>query len=243
MTAIAAVEALRELGVGKVMVVTPYPDEPGEETELLQKYLEDYGFEVVGRAGKGLGKTTNREVGNDTPDSIYRFVVEHWNPGAEGLFVSCNWRALEIVDRLEGEFGSPRSDVQSSCNLGNPSIVRQDNGVGRIREAAGVPSANPSERDRVTLPSQNEPVRERSAHFYASNERGSEGAHSAMGSSSEPISIRGSAANFVVLGHARPDSPVHATIPGRSLIVTRPGPASTTRRAAFTTIAAVAKSP
>ena len=107
-TSLAVAEALRHLGLNKLAVVTPYPDEPGEETELLQGYLEGYGFQVVSRAGKGLGKVSNREIGNDPPDAVYEFATQHWNRDADGMFVSCtDWRALEIAERLERAIAKP----------------------------------------------------------------------------------------------------------------------------------------
>jgi maleate cis-trans isomerase len=135
-TSLAVLEALRHLGITKVVVVTPYPDEPGEETELLQSYLEGYGFQVVKRAGKGLGMISNREIGNDLPESVYQFAISKWDPSADGMFLSCtDWRSLEVVGRLEEATGRPvvtsnQATIWATlCTLGFITPVK---GYGRL---------------------------------------------------------------------------------------------------------------
>jgi maleate isomerase len=102
-TATAVADGLRTLGVKKVSVVTPYPD---DITEKVRIFLEESGFEVV--SADGRRHKLNLDIGADTPEIIADFVDKHLAPEADGIFLSCtNWRAVEVAERLETETGLP----------------------------------------------------------------------------------------------------------------------------------------
>ena len=101
-TASAMDAALRRLGVSRMSLATPYPQ---DVTEAERNFLVASGFDVVscaclGRSGAAVRPTTFDEIidlvrGVDRADS-------------EAIFVSCtDLRVLEIVDVLERELGKP----------------------------------------------------------------------------------------------------------------------------------------
>lgn len=148
-TSLASVAALRALSIQKVAVVSPYPVEPGGETELLKKYLEGHGFDVVSNAGKGLGKVSNREIGRESPDDVYRFAVRHWRPDADGMFLSCtDWRSLEVVERIEQAIGRPVVSANQATIWATFRALGVDHpirGYGRLMsgQSSRAASANP----------------------------------------------------------------------------------------------------
>ncbi len=102
-TSTGVVEALRALGVRKVSVVTPYPDDLNRK---VRAFLDNNGFDVLGIAGRGY--TLNLDIGADELEAIVGFAKEHLSRAADGLFLSCtNWRAMEVAERLETEIGKP----------------------------------------------------------------------------------------------------------------------------------------
>lgn len=101
-TSAAMVEALRSLGVDRVALATPYP----QDVSLAEaRFLSDNGFKVVahdclGRSGAGVRPTRF--------DEIVELVKRVDVPAAEAIFVSCtDLRALEVVDQLEAITGKP----------------------------------------------------------------------------------------------------------------------------------------
>lgn len=104
-TSAAVVEALRALNIKKVCVATPYPDEVNAK---IPPFLEGNGFQVVNMVGRGLGAKSALDIGDDPPEQIYDFALAHWNPEADGVFLSCtDWQALAVVERLEQAIGKP----------------------------------------------------------------------------------------------------------------------------------------
>jgi len=99
-TATALVEAMREMGVSRVAIASPYPKWLNER---LASFLVGKGIEVV------------REKGLDTecpaflsPERSKELAREVNCPEADGIFISCtNFRALEGVEELEAELGKP----------------------------------------------------------------------------------------------------------------------------------------
>lgn len=99
-TSVAVVEALRQLGVRRVSVASPYE---APLNAKLQTYLGASGVEVVAIAGFGT-----QEHGRYTPDGTIGLALEVDRPGADGIFISCtNFRTLEIIEPLERERGKP----------------------------------------------------------------------------------------------------------------------------------------
>lgn len=102
-TAFAVVNALRELGVRRVSIATPYID---EVNVLERKFLESSGFKVV--KIKGLGIADNIEIGKQSPWIAYRLAREVDSSEAEAIFISCtNFRTIEVISKLEEDLGKP----------------------------------------------------------------------------------------------------------------------------------------
>lgn len=100
----AVVESLRALEVRRVAVATPY----AEELNAREKaFLESEGLRVV--RIRGLGMTSNMEIGKQPPWVAYRLALEATRgTDADGVFISCtNFRTIEVVDALEEELGLP----------------------------------------------------------------------------------------------------------------------------------------
>lgn len=101
-TSAAMIDGLRHLGVTRMGLATPYPQ---DVTEAERGYLTDSGFDVVscawlGRSGPAVRPTTF--------DEIIALVRKVDRPEAEAIFVSCtDLRVLEMVDVLEDELGKP----------------------------------------------------------------------------------------------------------------------------------------
>ena len=95
--------ALRTLGVRRVAVATPYPD----ELNVLEKqFLEDEGIEVLTIAGMGIVDAFS--IGKVTPQETYEFARRVWQADADGMFISCtNLRTIDVLARLEAELGVP----------------------------------------------------------------------------------------------------------------------------------------
>jgi maleate isomerase len=102
-TSPAMIEALKEMGIRRVSVVTPYLDSINER---MAEFLQGNGFEVVSIAGQQI--VPNIEIGAQTPEAILAFAKENLDPSADAYFLSCtNWRAFEVVEQLEQESGKP----------------------------------------------------------------------------------------------------------------------------------------
>ena len=101
-TSAAAVAALRHLGVTRMALAAPYPQ---DVVDCERGFFADSGFDVVscaclGRSGAGVRPTTF--------DEIIALVRRVDRPDAQAAFVSCtDLRALEVVDLLEAEIGKP----------------------------------------------------------------------------------------------------------------------------------------
>ena len=104
-TSPSVVDALNEFGAKKISVVTPYP--AGTNVQL-RAYLEAKDFEVLnldGHPETGSGQT---RIPDHDPEEVFKFAVENCRPDADALLCSCtDWRALEVVERLEQRLGKP----------------------------------------------------------------------------------------------------------------------------------------
>jgi arylmalonate decarboxylase len=102
-TAGAVVQALRNLGITRVAVATPYIDEINER-ELA--FLRDYGFQPVSL--EALHIRTSYAIPDTDPEDIYRLARRADRPDAEGVFISCtNLPSGPIIQRLENDLGKP----------------------------------------------------------------------------------------------------------------------------------------
>ncbi|MBI3127784.1 MAG: maleate cis-trans isomerase [Candidatus Tectomicrobia bacterium] len=99
-TATALVEAMREMGIAKVAVASPYPQWLNDR---LGGFLKDHGIAVVREKGQNVECPAFLPPGN--AEALAREVDA---PEAEGIFISCtNFRSLEVIDRLERDLGKP----------------------------------------------------------------------------------------------------------------------------------------
>ncbi len=100
-TSTALVRAARALGVTKLAVAAPYPD---EVSERLRRFLSDNGLEVVSTRYLGLEHGIYRQpVG-----AAYRLAREADVPAAEAVVISCtNFRTVDLLQMLEADLGKP----------------------------------------------------------------------------------------------------------------------------------------
>ncbi|HWO43275.1 MAG TPA: hypothetical protein VNO43_15840 [Candidatus Eisenbacteria bacterium] len=98
----AIVQALRRLGVKKLVLVSPYVKKTNEHES---RYLLASGFEVIHDVGLGL---TSEGYSAVTPEEWIRVVSENARPEADGYFLSCtNTRMIEAIRELEQRLDRP----------------------------------------------------------------------------------------------------------------------------------------
>lgn len=96
----AIVRATAHLGAERIVVGAPYETWLGR---LLVTYLTEAGFDVLGSAFLG-----DQAYVEHAPDKALELARRGWHDGAEAIVISCgNFRTLESIDRIEGEFGVP----------------------------------------------------------------------------------------------------------------------------------------
>lgn len=130
------VDALRELGVKKLVVGTPYLD---EINTAEAEFLIDKGFDVLDI--QGLNLTTGIEFGSVTPDYWRQFAHDINRPEADAIFLSCGGiRSLEVVEQIEAETGKPvitSNRAQFWSCLRRAGISDQLTGFGQIFSRPG----------------------------------------------------------------------------------------------------------
>jgi maleate cis-trans isomerase len=104
-TATSMVAAHKALGMKRVVMVTPYP----EETNRIEvKFLAEHGIEVAEYASFNCRKS--RDIGFVAPSAIREMVLQRKAAvgRVDGLFVSCTaLRVMGLVEDLERELGKP----------------------------------------------------------------------------------------------------------------------------------------
>lgn len=102
-TMLAVTEALNHLGLRKVVVTSPYPEDHHEAERI---YLKDTGIEAIAMHGMGFEK--GNEFAKVTPEEILKFSLDAWDDSADGLFISCmNFDAMPTIQTLERQIGKP----------------------------------------------------------------------------------------------------------------------------------------
>ncbi|WP_456394453.1 maleate cis-trans isomerase family protein [Thermococcus sp.] len=102
-TSTAVLEALKELGISKVAVATPYI---GAVNAKEKQFLEENGIDVLRM--EGLGIVRNTEIGKQEPWVAYNLAKSVYSSEADGIFISCtNFRTIEVIDFLEIDLGVP----------------------------------------------------------------------------------------------------------------------------------------
>jgi len=96
-------KAFTALGVGRIAMVTPYPE---DVNALLVDYMGDAGIDVAAFATFGL--QTDLEMTSVPPEAIERAVLELNMRGAEAVFICCTaLRAVATIAALERQLGMP----------------------------------------------------------------------------------------------------------------------------------------
>jgi len=102
----AEVEALRQLGIKKVVVATPHED---DLNAMMKAFLEGSGFKVIHIGGLGLRR--NDEIKKLPEHAAYRLGKKLFfeaDEKAEGVFLHCpGWPTVGHIDLLEREIGCP----------------------------------------------------------------------------------------------------------------------------------------
>lgn len=102
-TSTAVLEAFKALGLNKMVVMTPYPE---ETNEAEKKFLEDNGLTVTSITGVGFNKIG--EYSHPGKAFLYRQAKKLKTEGAEVFFLSCMGLAtMELVEILEEDLGMP----------------------------------------------------------------------------------------------------------------------------------------
>jgi len=126
-TSTALIEALRHLGVSRVVLGAAYDD---RVNAIAQAFLEANGIEVL--AAQGLGMVDNLAVGRLGSDSAYELARRIDRPDAEAIVLACtNWKTMDVIERLERELGKP---VISTTQASLWAALKM---IGRIEGVAG----------------------------------------------------------------------------------------------------------
>lgn len=97
----ALLDALKELGVNRLALVTPYTV---SVTLALEEYLSEAGITVTGRAFMGLTRHIWKVPYRDVVDMARRAV----RAPADALFISCtNLPTYDVIPQLEAELRMP----------------------------------------------------------------------------------------------------------------------------------------
>jgi len=108
------VEALKHLGLTKLVVATPYPD---LLTQRIADFLTASGFEVL--SVEGLGIELNSELSSQPEEASYKIAKKVYfsAPQADGIFLPCNrWPTIKSISLLEKETGRPALS-STLCNI------------------------------------------------------------------------------------------------------------------------------
>ncbi len=101
---ISQVEALRALGVKKLLGVTYFT---GDINKKYSRYFSEAGFEMLGMEGISVPFS---DVGRLSSQEVYAFVKEQYlkHPEADGIYMlGTGWRVLDIVKVLEQDLQIP----------------------------------------------------------------------------------------------------------------------------------------
>jgi maleate isomerase len=130
------IDALREVGVQRVVVGTPYLD---EINTAEAEFLVEKGFEVLDI--QGLNLETGIEFGRVTPAYWKKFALEIDRPEADAIFLSCGGiRSLEVAAEIEDLAGKPvitSNQAQMWSCLRRAGIKDEIKGFGRIFSMPG----------------------------------------------------------------------------------------------------------
>ena len=121
-TSTALIEALRYLGVTRVVLGSAYDE---TVNALACNFLEAHGVEVL--EAHGLDLVDNLVVGRLEVSSTYELARSIDRPDAEALVLACtNWRTMDVLDQLERELGKP---VLSTTQVSLWAALRMVGGI------------------------------------------------------------------------------------------------------------------
>ncbi len=110
-TPTSEVNALRSLGIRKLLLVTPFKP---ELNEMIRRYLEYKNFQVVHVKGANIQK--NSDLVKHTGQQLYKLVkdaVRESEGTFEGIYINCpRWPVVDMVETLENDLSVP---VVSTC--------------------------------------------------------------------------------------------------------------------------------
>jgi maleate isomerase len=139
-TSTALIEALRYLGVSRIVLGAAYDD---KVNAIAKSFLEANGVAVL--AAHGLGLVDNLVVGRLDVSSAYELARKIDRPDAEAIVLACtNWKTMDAIERLERELGKP---VVTTTQASIWAALRAIGGI------EGVPGYGRLLRD-LTAPSQ-----------------------------------------------------------------------------------------
>ena len=99
----AAVAALKLLGVGRIVLMTPYTE---PVTRAMRDEIERRGLDVLRSFAFGLG--LDSEMSRVTPDAVREAALAVDLSDAEGLFISCTaLRTSPVIEEIEQAIGKP----------------------------------------------------------------------------------------------------------------------------------------
>jgi maleate isomerase len=102
-TSEAIVAALRTLGVGRLVMLSPYIDAINRREEA---YFRAMGFEILDCAG--LAKLNAKAMMGVTPEEWVAFAGEHRDDRADAYLLSCTTvRSTDVAEELEHALGRP----------------------------------------------------------------------------------------------------------------------------------------
>ena len=130
-TSTAVIEALKVIGVKKIVVATPYSEEVNRRERL---FLESHSFQV--QEIRGLGIIDPRELASVEPDVMYRLAKDMVSDTTDGIFISCTGlRVISIIDILEHESQKPvitSNQATMWAALRRVDIREEITGLGRL---------------------------------------------------------------------------------------------------------------
>ncbi|MFQ5878630.1 MAG: hypothetical protein ACE5IZ_00420 [Dehalococcoidia bacterium] len=134
----AGIDALRSLGVGRVILLNP------NTSDLLEKQVEFFrqsGVQVV--AARSMDIPDNRDIDRVEEATSYQFIKEAVTqaPPAHGLYLSgpC-WRTLDLIEPIEQEIGlSVVTALQAMvwASLRMVGVSEPISGYGRLMRSSG----------------------------------------------------------------------------------------------------------
>lgn len=122
----ALVNALHQLGIGRVGFASPYV---AEINDMAVSFLSSSGIETVSRADVGVA-LDNVTQGELTPDAVIDLARRADSAEAEALVLSCtDMRSLEVIERLEAELGKPVISSNQAMMFAVCQALGMDGGI------------------------------------------------------------------------------------------------------------------